>query len=648
MAYLPIEQYGAIGDMHTVALVGTNGSIDWYCSPRFDAPSVFARILDADQGGYFSIAPTGADKAAGNAAKQLYWPDSNVLITRFVVGSNSTRADTATSVDTSIGELIDFMPVQPSPPSHDDSDSTAAPGAQIIRIARAVHGTVRFRMRCIPAFDYARSDHQVVTADHGVCFRGADLDLGLRTAAQLHSTGGGVSAEFVLQAGESMTFVLGPISSAQGEPDLSALPDADQAQALLMSTVSFWQDWLSTCTYRGRWREIVTRSALTLKLMTYKPTGAIVAAPTTSLPEWIGGGRNWDYRYTWIRDASFTAYSLLLLGFRTEAEDFFAWVEARAKEVGPGGVINIMYTIEGNPEIPESHLDHLSGYRDSRPVRIGNGAYLQRQLDITGELLDTVWCYETCGGAISHDFWYELRRIVDWTVENWQHPDEGMWEVRGDQQHFVSSKLMCWVALDRGLRIADKRAFPADTERWRLTRDVIYEQIMSRGWNPELAAFTQYYGGDELDASNLLIPLMSFLAPGDPRTLSHLQATMRSPAEGGLLGHNMVYRYLTAEDPSVHNVDGLEGEEGSFTICTFWLIEALARAGQFEPAMLSKAHRLFDEMLTYANHLGLYAEEIGPGGEALGNSPQAFPHLALIRAALALDEVLPGGDSAAR
>jgi GH15 family glucan-1,4-alpha-glucosidase len=441
-----------------------------------------------------------------------------------------------------------------------------------------------------------------------------------------------VAAEFTLNEGQTAIFVLREVAASTG----CGTPVSEaQAVEVFHRTVDYWRRWLSRCTYTGRWREMVHRSALALKLLTYEPTGAIVAAATCSLPEDVGGVRNWDYRYTWVRDAAFTLYGLLRIGFTEEAAQFMKWIEARCHEIGPDGSLQIMYGLDGRHQLTEETLDHLDGYMGSRPVRVGNGAYNQLQLDIYGELMDSVYLFNKYGTPISYDLWVYLRRLINWVCDNWHRQDEGIWEVRGGAQHFVYSKLMCWVAIDRGLRLADKRSFPADRTRWLTVRDQIYEEIMTKGWNPSRRAFVQHYGAEALDASNLMMPLVFFLSPTDERMLQTLDATNQPPAKGGLVSNSLVYRYNLE-----HTDDGLEGEEGSFNICTFWLVEALTRAGRNDPRRLNEARLMFEQMLGYANHLGLYAEETGPSGEALGNFPQAFTHLALISAAFNLDRAL--------
>lgn len=607
MGYHPIENYGIIGNLHTVALVGMHGSIDWFCCPNFDSPSVFAAILDHKKGGHFKINST--DERVKH--KQFYWPETNVLITRFLSPDG-------------VGEITDYMPIGGSPKGLGQH--------QLVRRVSVVRGAMAFRMECYPAFNYARDDHQTQITSDGACFYSPGLSLGLATRVPLKPEAKGVSAEFGLEEGQTATFLLQDIPHGSGcGISLSEM----EAMEGFKQTVTYWRRWISKCSYTGRWREIVHRSALALKLLTYEPTGAIVAAPTCSLPEGVGGERNWDYRYTWVRDAAFTLYALMRIGFTEEAAQFMHWLEARCHELNPDGSLQIMYGIDGRHTLTEEILDHLEGYRGSRPVRMGNGAYNQLQLDIYGELMDSVYLYNKYGSPISYDFWTHLRQLINWVCDNWHRQDEGVWEVRGGQQHFVYSKLMCWVAVDRGLRLADKRSFPADRERWLKVRDQIYEEIMTKGWSPRRQAFVQHYGSESLDAANLMMPLVFFLSPTDPRMLSTLNATNAAPEKGGLVSNSLVYRYNIKE-----TVDGLRGEEGTFNICTFWLVEALTRAGRDNRAWLEEARLMFEQMLGYANHLGLYAEETGHSGEGLGNFPQAFTHLALISAAFNLDRAL--------
>ncbi len=609
MAYQPIENYGMIGDMHSVALVGTNGSIDWLCWPRFDSPSVFATILDDKKGGSFRIAPTDADVTC----KQFYWPETNVLVTRFLGREGAA-------------ELTDFMPVGAAAAQHGYR--------QLLRRVTAVRGTTHFRMECRPAFNYARDSHEVTFADTGVVFASAQLRLGLATSVPLRESAGAVVADFALKEGESAVFAL---REMDGE-SCGACLSPEEGEALFRDTIEYWRRWIAQSRYTGRWREIVHRSALALKLLTYEPTGAIVAAPTCSLPEGIGGERNWDYRYTWIRDSAFTVYAFLRLGFTHEAERFMHFISTLCTTPGPDGSLQIMYGIDGRKHLTEETLDHLDGYLGSKPVRIGNGAHAQLQLDIYGELLDSAYLFNKHGSPISYDMWQSLRALIDWVCDNWRRKDEGVWEVRGGQQHFVYSKLMCWVALDRGIRLAQRRSFPADLVRWQVVRDEIHEEIMTLGWSAERRAFVQHYGSRALDAANLMMPLTLFVSPTDPRMLDTLDAMLLSPEKGGLVANGLVYRYNLLETK-----DGLRGEEGTFNICTFWLVEALTRAGKFRGDRLETARLMFERMLGFANHVGLYAEETGPRGEALGNFPQAFTHLALISAATNLDRALGSG-----
>ncbi len=607
MSYQPIENYGVIGNMHTVALVGINGSIDWLCFPNFDSPSIFAAILDSKKGGRYKIAPA----MNGVTCKQFYWPDTNVLVSRFLSPDG-------------VCEIIDYMPILTENHSH-----------KLIREVKVIRGSMKLHLECTPAFNYGRDDHEARVSEKGVGFYSQNLDMGLLTHVPLKENGKGVVAEFTLNEGQTEVFVMRELVTGH---ECGICLTEDEEYDEFKTTVNYWRNWLSQCTYTGRWREMVHRSALVLKLLTFEPTGAVVAAPTCSLPEMIGGERNWDYRYTWIRDAAFTLYGLLRIGFTKEAANFMNWLEARCHDHNPDGSLQIMYGLDGSRVLKEETLDHFEGYKGSGPVRIGNEAYKQLQLDIYGELMDSVYLYNKYGSPISYDLWRYLRNLINWVCDHWQDKDEGIWEVRGGRQHFVYSKLMCWVALDRGIRLADRRSFPSDRNKWLEIRDKIYEEILSRGWNRNRQAFTQTYDSYNLDAANLIMPLIFFMSPNDPRMLKTIDAINRTPKQGGLVSNSLVNRYNVDTGG-----DGLSGEEGTFNICTFWLVEALTRAGRTDPNRLENARLMFEKMLGYANHLGLYAEEIGSSGEALGNFPQAFTHLALISAAFNLDRALGKG-----
>jgi GH15 family glucan-1,4-alpha-glucosidase len=598
-AFLPIAEHGVIGDMHSVALVGTDGTIDWYCPDRFDAASVFGALLDPVRGGHYRIAPA----SPGAHAKQLYFPDTNVLITRFLSPEG-------------VGEVQDFMPVDSFP-------------QRLVRRVVAVRGSMSYRLELEPRFNYGRDEHQVEVDGHHARFTSPSSTMSLASPVAMHASAAGVGSDFTLDAGQSHTFVL------QSGDDASALDD-EQSEDLMRATIAYWRDWIGQSEYVGRWRERVHRSALTLKLLTYAPTGAIVAAPTTSLPEHLGGTRNWDYRYAWIRDFSFSLYALLRLGFTVEASELNGFSRMVALSVTPTNgtsPLRAIYGIDQDADTTEQTLDHLSGYQNSAPVRIGNAARDQLQLDIYGALFDSIYLFEQLalegrGQLIDYESWRGLAALVDWLSDHWQAPDDGIWEVRNGRRRFTYSRLMCWVALDRAIRIAVRRALPANLDRWARERDAIYAWIMERGWNDDRQAFVQCEDTDVLDASLLLMPLVHFIAPTDPRWLSTLDAIGRE-----LVADSLVYRY----DP-VLAPDGLDGREGTFSMCTFWYVECLARAGQLEDAQL-----IFEKMLTYSNHLGLYSEEIGEGGELLGNFPQALTHLAMISAAINVDQELSRG-----
>jgi GH15 family glucan-1,4-alpha-glucosidase len=599
MAYLPIENYGVIGDCHTVALVGLNGSIDWLCFPVFDSPSVFGAILDDEKGGHFQITPLEDDLMA----RQMYLPETNVLVTRFFSSAG-------------LAEITDFMPIE--------DDKHATWNHRVIRRVRMVHGSMRFKMECRPAFNYARTRHSVHADHDGVVFRSKDLSLGLASDTPIKVDGPAATSEFSLSVGQTTVFVLHRVDDDQS---CGEFLKEDEVEQIFEDTVAFWHNWLAQCTYQGRWRERVYRSALVLKLLTFATTGAIVAAPTTSLPESLGGPRNWDYRYTWIRDASFTCYALLSLGFQEEAGRFMGWVEARCRELDPKkGGLQIMYGIDGRHDLKEEILDHLSGYRNSRPVRIGNNAYKQVQMDIYGELMDSVYLYNKYAHPLSYDQWTYLRELMDWVARHWQTPDSGLWEVRSGKEPFVYSRFMIWVTMDRALRVAFQRGLPCNEDLWKQVRDAAYEEVMAKGWSTERQAFVQYYGSDILDASNLVMPIVKFVGPTDPRMEATIDRTLEN-----LTFDALVYRY----DVSRGAKDGLPGQDGTFCLCSFWLVEALTKAGRLKEARLK-----LEKMFSYASGLGLYAEEISTTGEMLGNYPQAFTHLGLINAAINLDRAL--------
>ena len=600
MSYPPIEHHGVIGDLHTVALVTLDGSIDWLCLPHFDSPSLFAAILDDTKGGFFRIAAATEEARR----KQTYLPDSNILVTRFLTPDG-------------VGEVVDFMPIRESPAPKREEDH------RIARIVRGVRGEIPFRLECRPAFDYARETVAPTATDSGCVFAGSGLRVALATPLKLSLEGDRATASFVLHEGEEIPVML---AQTPGEPPpLDAL--GARCQHAFQATLRFWQEWITRSHYQGRWREMVKRSCLALKLLTFEPTGAIIAAPTMSLPERIGGPRNWDYRYTWVRDAAFTVYALLRVGLTDEARHFIGFLERRFRDLGAEASLQVLYGVDGRTELTERVLDHLDGYRGSRPVRAGNDAARQFQLDIVGDLMDAVYLYNKYCEPASHDLWMTMRRLADWVCDNWREPDEGIWEVRGGRQQFTFSKVMCWVALDRALRLAAQRSFPADHARWTANRDEIYATIMERGFSGKKNAFVQRLDGEVMDASLLLAPLVKFVAPSDPRTLGTIAAIQHE-----LESDHLVRRY----DPRV-SPDGLDGEEGTFSICTFWLAEALARCGRIDEARLT-----FERMLGYANHLGLFSEEISLTGEALGNFPQAFTHLSLISAAVNINRVLEG------
>src|SRR5829696_6559814 len=600
MSYPSIADHGLIGDLQTAALVATDGTIDWFCCPRFDSPSVFASLLDDREGGRFALAPV----TPATTTKQMYMPDTAILVTRHLSESGSA-------------EVLDFMPI--------DQPRVVSDRRRIVRVVRGIRGEVEFEARVEPRFDYGRRPHQVHVNGTTAVFECGEQRLHLASLSPLERDGDDIGSRFTVRAGDTRGLVLE--SGASGTPQ--QIGDG-QVIGLYLETEAYWQRWLEQSSYRGRWREAVERSAITLKLMTYAPSGGLVAAPTAGLPEQVGGSRNWDYRYTWVRDSSFSVHALLGLGFTEEAEAFGRWLSDRAQEQAgeASGPLKIMYRVDGSSELEEEILDHWEGYAGSKPVRIGNGAADQLQLDIYGEALDSIYLADRNGLRVGHPGWVKLSQLADWVCAHWDQPDEGIWETRGGRQNFTYGRLMCWVALDRMVRLAREHGRPADLARWVEERDRIYAQIMDRGWNPQRRAFTQHDQTEVLDASLLMLPLVGFVAPRDPLWLQTLDAM-----EGELVSDSLVYRYDPGASP-----DGLRGHEGTFSICTFWYVDALARSGRLEQARL-----VFEKMFTYANHLGLFAEEIGQTGEQLGNFPQAFTHLSLINAAINLDHQLDHG-----
>ena len=598
MSFQPIENHGVIGNMQSIALVGMNGAIDFLCYPDFDSPTVFAALLDDKKGGSFRIEP----QLTNVRVRQLYLPDTNTLLTRFLA-------------EEGVAELTDFMPI----------DKDGKQPNEIVRMVSVIRGNVHFRMLCQPRFNYARSTHRTELSDRCAAFFPNDdvcQPMELYSTITMEQQAQDVVAQFRLRAGETATFVLGGLCCKGQEPEM------ELTQQRFLRTAQFWKKWIAKSKYKGRWRETVNRSALILKLLISRKHGSLIAAPTFSLPEGIGGVRNWDYRYTWLRDATFTLYALIRLGFVDEAEAFIDWLLRRLGDDAERGPLQVMYAVNGDQRLDECTLDLLSGYENSRPVRIGNAAYQQLQLDIYGEMMDSVYLANKYGDPISHAAWQDVQRILEWLGKNWRRPDEGIWEVRGGAKEFLHSRVMCWVAFDRALRLADKRSLSGPLDEWRRARDEIRNDIFTNFWSERLQSFVQAKGTEDLDASALLMPLMRFISPVDPMWLSTLRAI-----EKRLIEDTLVRRYEVERS----HVDGLPGGEGSFTPCSFWYVECLARAGELERAQL-----LFEKLLGYANHLGLYSEELGSNGQHLGNFPQAFTHLALISAATYLDRALSG------
>ncbi|THU90642.1 glycoside hydrolase family 15 protein [Dendrothele bispora CBS 962.96] len=678
--YIAIADHGLIGNLHTAALVSIDGSIESYCVPNFDSPSIFARILDKDKGGHFSITPTIPFRT-----KQNYFPSSNVLQTKFMN-------------EQGVVSVTDFLPRQAS----SVNIATTKPMLfWLIRRVEVIRGTMPIRIECAPAFNYARDTHKTsIIPDDTIpgmeqrkaLFESKGLCLDLRytvestlenvsppspslSALDLSSKGHlgpAVFSELKLKEGQCVTFVLrippgGKLEVGKGgtgaddttnkngenesekefmntikksRPGDDPYLTKDLINNLLHSTNQYWNDWIRRSTYTGSWKEAVNRSALALKLLIYEPTGAVVASPTFSLPEYLGGGRNWDYRASWIRDSSFTLYALIRLGFTREANAYMEFIFERLRNKNPDGSIQIMYTIHGGKDLEEIELTHLDGHKGSRPVRIGNGAADHLQLDIYGELMDCIYLGQKFGKPLGYDDWLLVRDLVDYVVAHCKESDLSIWEVRNKKRHFTYSKIMLWVAIDRGLRIADKRSLPCPRRNeWLAARDELYEEIMNKAWNKELQAFGQSYEeNDVMDSAILIMPLVFFMQASDPRFMSTLHRVLRTPERGGLTSNNLVFRYDVNKAS-----DGVGGEEGTFCLCTLWCVEALTRAGVYDKSLLRKAVAMFEDFLLYLNHVGLCTEEITDAGEALGNAVQGFTHVTLISAAYNLSRTLSSG-----
>lgn len=597
--YPPIADYGLISDMHSCALVSKAGSIDWCCFPRFDGRAVFSRILDWQKGGYFQVAPRGV-----RSVRRRYLPGTNVLETTF-------------ETDSGVARLTDFMPVHPH--SRPEQPLEIGCRQQVARILECLSGSVRFVLECRPRFDYGTIvPHAVLGGPNsGFAHGGADA-LSVYCSAPLDEWDSGFRSEGILRAGERLCAAV--TYESRFSHEVEALDESEIA-ARLDETAQFWQQWSALCTYDGEYRDDVLRSALTLKAMTYAPSGALLAAVTTSLPEAIGGSRNWDYRFTWIRDAAFALYALSILGYRAEARAFKDWLEWST--VGRARDLQIMYGLGGERRLTEIELPELEGYRGSRPVRAGNAAYSQFQLDIYGEVLDSAHLYRKFGGEMDPAYWQYLRRVVDFVIDHWREPDEGIWETRGRRQHFVFSKVMCWVALDRAIKAARDLGLPGDVERWLRVRAEIRDDVLTKGYDAERGAFVQAYGSKHLDASALMLPLVGFLRADDPRMRSTIEAVDRELTSP----NGFVYRYRGYDD-------GLAEGEGAFIICTFWLADNLIALGEID-----RARSLVERLRSCSNDLGLFSEQIDPQtGEMLGNFPQAFSHVALINAAIQLQK----------
>lgn len=594
VGYRALSEYGIIGDMRTAALVSVDGSIDWCCLPRFDSPSVFGRLLDRRRGGFWSVHPSGPFRSSA-----AYEPGTNILTTRFETAGGDL-------------EVLDFMPAL-------EWDRQLASHHEIHRRLRAVRGPVEVEVRLAPRFDYGRLAPRFDPRRHGLLAsdgNGEVLTVAGDRPLDWEVVDGEARATLRLEPGERCWLVL------RYDDDEVWSPERYESEKKLLRTRGFWIDWVSGIRYQGRYREQVERSALALKLLFYAPTGAIVAAPTTSLPEEIGGGRNWDYRYSWLRDSTYALFGLYALGKFEELDRYMAYLKKVCRRESEH--LQIMYGIGGEMRLPERELPHLEGYRGSRPVRVGNAAVHQFQLDVYGEVMDSVHIWRR-RYPMTEGMWSLCRRLVAEVMANWRRPDLGLWEFRTEPRHFVFSKVMCWVAMDRAIRAAEELDLPADLPAWRRCRKEIRQEVLERGWSAERQAFVQHYDTDRLDAANLLLGAVRFLPHDDPRLLATIDRVVRE------LGHpsGLLYRYRTE--------DGLSGGEGAFCMNAFHLSQALALSGRHE-----RAAEVFESVLSYASPLGLLSEEIDPEtGELLGNYPQAFSHIGLINAAHVLARTRP-------
>jgi GH15 family glucan-1,4-alpha-glucosidase len=592
MNYAPIEDHGIIGNQETAALVCKDGAIDFMCFPHFDSPTIFASLLDAKNGGFFQITPRGDFHR-----HQSYLPNTNILETIF-------RARHATVI------VTDFM----------TAGSSRHRRQGLIRGVKVIRGEAMFCAVCAPRFGYGQVPHTIRKKAGGILFIPKKKTLPpmlLRTSTTFEQKDGEAQSFFRLRAGDSAWFILEEFS-ADTAPVRHAM-----IQEALEQTSRYWQNWVAQSKYRGRWREMVQRSALTLALLISKKEGSIVAAPTFGLPERVVGDRNWDYRFSWIRDASFALDAFLKLGYTDEAHGLMGWLEGRCREAISDKPLQVVYRLTGSRRLAEHTLDDLEGYKGSRPIRIGNAAYNQLQLDIYGEFIDSVFLFDRYDKPVALEFWRDIRRLVDWICNNWMRADDGIWEVRDGARPFFYSRAMCWLAVDRALKLARRRSFSAPFGRWKAVCKRIYGTVRSF-WNQELRSFVQYEGSQLPDASLLLLPRVDFISPADPRW----QLTLRA-IESHLVEDCFVHRCLSSSTPKNRNI------EGTFSACSFWYVEALARGNG-----LLMARAVFEKFLGYANHLGLYSEQLGPQSQHWGNFPQALSHISLIRAACDLDERL--------